>query len=264
MIRFLTEILCLTLCFGVFFNGECRILKDWQNIVKSEEEEKKIEELDVNKGGCNISAGWNLTGRDLGCCGNYEGCCRIASKVCYLHDSICQCCRLGWIFCGPECKPETECLLTTEKRKNILTNHSSSSSSFSPSTNSSERSSSMIIETVTSNQEKEASSITSSSSVSKIENTSEEVKQSSFNSSSNATNPTDFNQMEPDLVNDPDVNAKSESENRREMPVFFNNTVSEKQRVTHTMGEVENENEFPLLKTYSRHNDIIEGSGEDA
>uniref|UniRef100_A0A8W8NNJ5 Uncharacterized protein n=1 Tax=Magallana gigas TaxID=29159 RepID=A0A8W8NNJ5_MAGGI len=115
MIRFLTEILCLTLCFGVFFNGECRILKDWQNIVKSEEEEKKIEELDVNKGGCNISAGWNLTGRDLGCCGNYEGCCRIASKVCYLHDSICQCCRLGWIFCGPECKPETECLLTTEK-----------------------------------------------------------------------------------------------------------------------------------------------------
>lgn len=113
----------------------------------------------------------------------------------------------------------------------------------------------MIIETVTSNQEKETSSITSSSSVS---------KQSSFNSSSNATNPTDFNQMEPDLVNDPDVNAKSESENRREMPVFFNNTVSEKQRVTHTMGEVENENEFPLLKTYSRHNDIIEGSGEDA
>lgn len=67
-------------------------------------------------GGCNIAAGWNLTGRDLGCCGNYEGCCRMASKVCYLHDSICQCCRLGWIFCGPECKPETECLSKTEVR----------------------------------------------------------------------------------------------------------------------------------------------------
>lgn len=121
----------------------------------------------------------------------------------------------------------------------------------------------MIIETVTSNQDNESSSITSSSSVSEIENTSEETKESSFNSFSNATNQTDFNQMEPDLVNDPDVTAKSESENRREMPVFFNNTVSEKQRVTHAMGEIKNENEFPSLKTYSRHNDIIEGSGED-
>lgn len=29
------------------------------------------------------------------------------------------------------------------------------------------------------------------------------------------------------------------------------------------MGEVENENEFFLLKIYLRYNDIIEGSGED-
>lgn len=262
MSGFLTEVLCLTLCFGVFFNGECRIIKDWQNIVKNGEEQKIQEELDVNKG-CNISAGWNLTGRDLGCCGNYEGCCRMASKVCYLHDSICQCCLLGWIFCGPDCKPETGCLSTTEKRKTFLTNQSSSSSSFFPSSNSSDMSSSMINETGNSNQENETSSITSSSIVNAIANTSKENKEPSFNSSSNTTNQTDFNQMEPDLGNEPDVNAKSESENRRKMPAFFNNTNSEKERVTQTMGEMANEYEFPLLKTYSRHDDIIEGSGED-
>lgn len=263
MSGFLTEVLCLTLCFGVLFNGECRILKDWQNIVKSGEEKQKIrEELDVNKG-CNIAAGWNLTGRDLGCCGNYEGCCRMASKVCYLHDSICQCCRLGWIFCGPECKPETECLSKTEKWKTFLTNQSSSSSSFSPSTNSSDMSSSMINETNTSYQKNETSSMTSSSSVNAIANISKENKELSFNSSSYTTYQTDFNQMEPDLGNKPHVNANSESTNGPKMPVFFNNTNSKKERVTQTISEMANENEFPLLKTHSRHNDIMEGSGED-
>ncbi|XP_061183251.1 uncharacterized protein LOC133191516 [Saccostrea echinata] len=70
---------------------------------------------DYNDTGCNISAGWNLTGRDWGCCGSYEGCCKMASKLCYFHDSICQCCRFGWYICGPECKPDIECFSTIKK-----------------------------------------------------------------------------------------------------------------------------------------------------
>lgn len=250
-----TGILCLTLSLAVFLQGECHILKDWENTVKGEELENQ-DRIDANRG-CNISAGWNLTGRDLGCCGNYEGCCKMASKVCYLHDSICQCCRLGWIFCGPECKPEIDCLTTTEKSKTFL--------SFSPTTISSNMTNFITDEKNDSKQENVTSSIPSSAGVFDTANLSEkENKFFNSNSYNNTTNQMEFTRTEPDLSNKKYFNSDSESENQPNMSstsAFFNNTSSGEEGADHTMGEVENQ--FPLLETYSRHNDIMEGSGED-
>ena len=46
-----------------------------------------------------------LQGDDLGCCGNYEGCCWLSSSECFWHDYQClmsQC--TPWWYCLPGCK----------------------------------------------------------------------------------------------------------------------------------------------------------------
>lgn len=51
------------------------------------------------------------SGNDIGCCGNYAGCCLAASMVCYIHDIQCSTCKPptgypSW-YCGPSCQPTT-------------------------------------------------------------------------------------------------------------------------------------------------------------
>ncbi len=48
-----------------------------------------------------------MKGTDLGCCGNYEGCCWYSSMFCLAHDIKCYCCS-KW-HCGPGCKKENGC-----------------------------------------------------------------------------------------------------------------------------------------------------------
>lgn len=47
---------------------------------------------------------WGIYGSDLGCCGNYSGCCWFASLECLRHDIACIKCD-KW-HCGPACKME--------------------------------------------------------------------------------------------------------------------------------------------------------------
>ena len=49
-----------------------------------------------------------LSGRDWGCCRNYEGYCRFANPVCYVHDAICTCCFATW-FCFGGCRQDPWC-----------------------------------------------------------------------------------------------------------------------------------------------------------
>ncbi|KAK6186789.1 hypothetical protein SNE40_006062 [Patella caerulea] len=63
-----------------------------------------------DQAGCRLSIypyGWGLHASNTGCCGNYNGCCKLASVVCYIHDVMCDCC--GSIFCGPQCKKDPAC-----------------------------------------------------------------------------------------------------------------------------------------------------------
>jgi len=51
-----------------------------------------------------IESAWCLLqGSDLGCCGNYDGCCIYASLLCLNHDLACLSCEPEW-FCGPDCQ----------------------------------------------------------------------------------------------------------------------------------------------------------------
>jgi|GEM_PF-1493752 len=59
-----------------------------------------IEEPDDCDGG--------MSGSDIGCCGNYEGCCLFWAAGCIAHDMLCWCCD-HW-YCGnPICQPESGC-----------------------------------------------------------------------------------------------------------------------------------------------------------
>ena len=51
--------------------------------------------------------GRGLQGSDICCCGNYAGCCELASDFCCWHDKVCRCCE-QW-YCGGQCKPESNC-----------------------------------------------------------------------------------------------------------------------------------------------------------
>lgn len=53
-----------------------------------------------------INAFWcpGLQGSDLGCCGNYSGCCWYSSPVCLAHDLACLNCEPDW-FCLDGCVP---------------------------------------------------------------------------------------------------------------------------------------------------------------
>ena len=51
--------------------------------------------------------GWYLKGSDRGCCGNYSGCCKLASITCLIHDNVCKCCD-KW-HCGWACKKHSSC-----------------------------------------------------------------------------------------------------------------------------------------------------------
>lgn len=44
-------------------------------------------------------------GSDLGCCGNYSGCCYWWSHACLIHDVLCSDCSPA-LFCGWQCQPE--------------------------------------------------------------------------------------------------------------------------------------------------------------
>ncbi|MCB9359889.1 MAG: hypothetical protein H6587_03160 [Flavobacteriales bacterium] len=46
-----------------------------------------------------------MGGSDIGCCGNYSGCCWFANIGCAAHDLICWECEPRW-FCLDGCKPE--------------------------------------------------------------------------------------------------------------------------------------------------------------
>ena len=48
------------------------------------------------------------TGRDLGCCGSYDGPCWFSNILCYWHDRICICC-FSWWFCFSGCRPARWC-----------------------------------------------------------------------------------------------------------------------------------------------------------
>lgn len=46
-----------------------------------------------------------VRGSDLGCCGNYSGCCWFSSWECFTHDLLCLKCEPDW-FCLSGCVPE--------------------------------------------------------------------------------------------------------------------------------------------------------------
>ncbi|XP_046326419.1 uncharacterized protein LOC124110957 isoform X1 [Haliotis rufescens] len=58
---------------------------------------------------CPYANGWHILGSDLGCCGNYGGCCQLASIVCWAHDLFCKCCDFGVFICGPLCEKDPDC-----------------------------------------------------------------------------------------------------------------------------------------------------------
>lgn len=51
-----------------------------------------------------IETAWCLLGSDLGCCGNYSGCCWFASIHCLAHDIACLNCEPSW-YCFDGCVP---------------------------------------------------------------------------------------------------------------------------------------------------------------
>eukprot|EP00057_Strongylocentrotus_purpuratus_P003577 XP_003726940.1 PREDICTED: uncharacterized protein LOC100890657 [Strongylocentrotus purpuratus] len=62
--------------------------------------------------GCNswiYTDGWFIDGADWGCCGDYRGCCFLATEVCLVHDAICTCCSFPGFCLDPFCKPDAWC-----------------------------------------------------------------------------------------------------------------------------------------------------------
>ncbi|XP_041468740.1 uncharacterized protein LOC121418730 [Lytechinus variegatus] len=62
--------------------------------------------------GCNswiYTDGWFIFGSDWGCCGDYRGCCFLATETCLVHDAICTCCSFPTFCLDPFCKPDPWC-----------------------------------------------------------------------------------------------------------------------------------------------------------
>ncbi len=68
-------------------------------------EEFLTNSIQVQTNGCNSNSCWIGCGGDIGCCGNYSGCCVYSHTLCLIHDVRCENCAF-W-HCGPSCKPTT-------------------------------------------------------------------------------------------------------------------------------------------------------------
>ncbi|XP_048731020.2 uncharacterized protein LOC125648134 isoform X2 [Ostrea edulis] len=242
----------LVLSTSAFLPGRCHILRDMQESTQFWTNSKQEGFRDT---GCNISAGWNLTGREWGCCGNYEGCCKMATKFCYLHDSICQCCQLGWFICGPECKPDVECLSTKEE--------ADSEDEFS---NTMASPSSQLSVTSSINENKTLQDQNSTNTNNKV-NKNSAVKNGGYKMSDSALLHSIAKQAQSVDRQVPSLVENSQEQVRRDRDMKFTTTKSvqtkdDTQYTDTKMGIVKDELEFPELNTNTHHSNIIEGSGE--
>ena len=71
------------------------------NLLASSKSNSMIQSVVDEEEGC-------IEGDDLGCCGNYGGCCWYSSIYCLIHDFECLCCTPSW-YCLFGCKKEPGC-----------------------------------------------------------------------------------------------------------------------------------------------------------
>ncbi|ESO99245.1 hypothetical protein LOTGIDRAFT_171448 [Lottia gigantea] len=82
----------------------------WQYKAPCKDTPTTLQRLTNEKSECSIKDypyGWGLRAGQTGCCGNYPGCCKFASILCWFHDIACTCC--GSIWCGPQCQNDPSC-----------------------------------------------------------------------------------------------------------------------------------------------------------